>query len=130
MYLIDTSIWIDLFNNNSTDFIKTLYAKKQTAITGVIYMEVLQGAKNTSLFNKLKNILNQQKFYSLQDNLKSYENSANIYMKCRQKGITIRSTIDCLIACCAIENDLILVHNDNDFIKIAEIVSDLQQQQI
>lgn len=44
-----------------------------------------------------------------------------IYAQCRWQGITIRSPNDCLIAACAIEADLPLLHADRDFLDIASI---------
>ena len=43
-------------------------------------------------------------------------------MDCRKKGITIRSTIDCLIAETALEHDLRLLHNDNDFVAMSQVI--------
>ena len=128
MYLADTSIWIDIFNNKSTKNIKELFEFQQIALTSVIYFEILQGCKNLSLFNKLKQILLEQTFYPLKNKQKSYENAALIYLKCRKKGITIRSSIDCLIAQSAMENELILLHNDSDFVRIAGVITTLKQQ--
>jgi predicted nucleic acid-binding protein len=49
-----------------------------------------------------------------------------MYMNCRKKGITIRSTIDLIIAEIAIENDLYLFHNDNDFTNISKVYKNLK----
>jgi predicted nucleic acid-binding protein len=57
-----------------------------------------------------------------QDERESYASAAKIYFKCRKKGITISSTIDCLIAQSAIENNLFLLHNDSDFDRISKVV--------
>jgi hypothetical protein len=54
--------------------------------------------------------------------VKTYEDAARIYFYCRKKGITIRSTIDCLIAQIALDQNLLLLHNDKDFDAIAPIV--------
>ncbi|MEJ7840540.1 MAG: PIN domain-containing protein [Rubrobacter sp.] len=48
-----------------------------------------------------------------------------MYFYCRHAGIAIRSAIDCLIARVAIEHDLLLLHDDRDFEKLAGVVSDL-----
>ena len=130
MYLTDTSIWIDLFNNNTTEYINKLFENEQLSLSSTIYFEVLQGTKNKNLFNKIKNVLLEQNFYNLQHNHQSYEQAAQIYRSCRKQGITIRSSIDCLIAQCAIENDLILLHNDKDFDKIASIIPTLKTQKV
>lgn len=49
-----------------------------------------------------------------------------MYFVCRRKGITVRSSIDLLIAETAIENDLYLLHNDADYINIAGIFTELK----
>ncbi|HEY3276329.1 MAG TPA: PIN domain-containing protein [Syntrophorhabdaceae bacterium] len=43
-------------------------------------------------------------------------------MECRKKGITIRSTIDCLIAQTVLEHNLILLHSDDDFNAISKVI--------
>jgi len=49
-----------------------------------------------------------------------------MYMNCREKGVTVRSTVDLLIAEIAIENDLYLFHNDNDYTNIAKVYKNLK----
>jgi predicted nucleic acid-binding protein len=130
MYLIDTSIWINYFRQKNTPatqyFINLLDEEFPFGITGVIYQEVLQGAASNSDFNQLGEYLGTQRFYHLKDNLRSYHAAAKIYFDCRRKGITIRSTIDCIIAQIAIENDLILLHDDIDFFQISSIIKSLK----
>ncbi len=58
----------------------------------------------------------------LKDPVLSYQTAAQYYFNCRAKGVTIRSTINCLIANVAIEHDLWLLHNDKDFIQLNKIV--------
>ena len=48
-----------------------------------------------------------------------------MYFDCRRAGITIRSAADCLIARVAVEHELMLLHDDRDFEKMAEVVPDL-----
>jgi predicted nucleic acid-binding protein len=54
-----------------------------------------------------------------------FASAARIYSRCRKAGFTIRSTIDCLIAQIAIEQELPLLHSDRDFDQIAAIVPEL-----
>ncbi len=91
-------------------------------------MEVLQGISNNKVRNNIKESLNLHAFHPFIKNKESYENAAFIYSSCREKGITIRSSTDCLVAQCAIENDLILLHNDKDFVRMAGAVPTLQQE--
>ena len=48
-------------------------------------------------------------------NFETYIHASDIYRECRKKGVTVRKTIDCLIAAVAIENGLSLLHKDNYF---------------
>jgi predicted nucleic acid-binding protein len=54
--------------------------------------------------------------------LPSYVAAAQIYRRCRKKGITIRRGMDCIIAQTAVENDLVLLHNDVDFERISSVI--------
>jgi len=130
MFLIDTSVWIDYFrekNNAAVEYFSELLDEETPfGITGIIYQELLQGAASQSDFTHLVNYLGTQRFYHLNDNVTSYQEAAKIYFNCRRKGISIRSTLDCLIAQIAIENDLILLHNDEDYNRISSIVSGLK----
>ncbi len=130
MFLIDTSVWIDYLrdkNTPTTKYFTTLLDDEiPFGITGVIYQEILQGAASKSDFNYLVDYLGTQRFYHLKDDIVSYQSAAKIYFDCRRKGITIRSTIDCFIAQIAIENDLILFHNDEDFNKISAVAPSLK----
>ena len=84
--------------------------------------EILQGAASEKEFELLKKYLSTQRFYHPKDPVESYINAAKIYMECRKQGITLSSTIDCLIAQTAIEHDLMLLHKDNDFRLMSRII--------
>jgi len=130
MYLVDTSVWVDFFRNRSTravaHFEDILNENAPYGITSVIYQEVLQGADSPKDFSMLQTYLSTQKFYHPIDPLQSYDQAASLYAQCRRQGITIRSTIDCLIAQIAIEQKLRLLHSDRDFTKMASAVKNLK----
>jgi predicted nucleic acid-binding protein len=130
MILIDTSILIGYFKglkgepyDNLDNFIDQNIS---IGICNLVFMEILQGAKNEKEFALLKEYLSKMDMYELRYGKKSYENAAFLYFKCRKFGITPRSTIDLIIAQIAIENNLLLYHNDNDFVQIAQIIPDLK----
>lgn len=132
MYLVDTSVWIDYIKGKEGEHIEFLDALLQTpqavGIMDVIYMEILQGAEDERSFTRFRNYFSSQRFYQLQQGQKSHEQAARIYFDCRRKAITVRSTIDCLIAQCAIENGLVLLHHDRDFKQIGSVVAELSQR--
>ncbi len=125
MYLIDTSVWIDYFrgieNEASRHFSAILDNKMSFGISGLIYQEILQGAKSRKDFDKLTAYLSTQCFFHPTDEVMTYELAAQLYFSCRRAGITLRSSIDCLIAQIAIEHNLILLHNDKDYELIKQV---------
>ncbi|MCF8413248.1 MAG: PIN domain nuclease [Melioribacteraceae bacterium] len=124
MFLVDTSVLIDFFkgvNNSSVRKFESLIQNNiDFGITSFTYQEVLQGALNYNEFEILKDYLATQRFYEPKSHMGSFEEAAKIYFQLIRKGITIRSTIDCLICQIAIENNLVLLHNDSDFNLIAK----------
>lgn len=58
--------------------------------------------------------------------METYAEAADPYRTCRQRGITVRSTLDCLIARIALEHELVLVHNDRDFAQMATVIRELK----
>ena len=130
MYLIDTSVWIDFFRGKQSPTVEQLRCilqSEQTAgISSVIYQEILQGSESEQRFNRFRDYFHELTFYQPKHVTESYAQAAYLYFSCRRKGITIRSTIDCLIAQTAIEHDLILLHSDNDFVHIAMVAPTLK----
>ena len=132
MYLVDTSVWVDYINDKDSpvvEFLDTLLlAPMSVGITDLIYMEILQGAKSEAGFNKLQRYFSTQQFYGFADPQNSYEAAAFIFFSSRRQGITVRSSIDCLIAQCAMENDLILLHHDRDYRNLEKVIPQLRQK--
>ena len=130
MFLVDTSVWVDYLRGTSTQSVEKLQRILDEArpfgITSLIYQEILQGTDSEASFARLDTYLRSQHFYHPQDPLASHAEAARIYFRCRRQGITLRSTIDCLIAQVAIENDLLLLHSDQGFDDIASVVPELQ----
>jgi len=130
MILVDTSVLIDYFKgilNEGTEKFQYIQDNNlEFGISNLIYLELLQGARDNNEYEILKEYLEGQIFYDLKNKRKSYEEAAKIYMNCRKKGITIRSTIDLIICQTSIENDLYLLHNDKDFEEILKIYKNLR----
>jgi hypothetical protein len=122
--LVDTSVWIDFFKGiksaASGILYKMLAAEDSICISDIILAETLQGFRSDEDFESARTHLLLFPIYSLRSP-DSYLKAAQLYRMCRKKGITIRKTIDCLIAQTAIDHHLILLHQDNDFDKIASV---------
>ena len=126
MILVDTSVLIRFLkgatSQNSRKFSNILQRGMPFGINSLILQEVLQGAGSEKEYLTLKKYLETQRFYHLNDPIGSFAEAAKIYLDCRKKGITIRSTIDCLIAQTALENNLLLLHEDSDFDLMAKVI--------
>ncbi|SHG71320.1 hypothetical protein SAMN02745221_00806 [Thermosyntropha lipolytica DSM 11003] len=131
MILVDTSVLIAFLKGIENEKVEKLVAIIENnipfGINSFIYQEILQGAKTEKEFNLLKKYLETQRFYELKQGIRSYEEAALLYVKCRKKGVTVRSTIDLLIAQTAMENNLYLLHDDRDFSLLAGIESRLKE---
>ena len=132
MYLVDTSVWIDYLRGRAAAHVHLLDELLQNplavGLTDVVYMEILQGARDARSFARLREYFGGQRFYRFDEPLTSHAAAASLYFNCRRRGFTVRSTLDCLIARCAIENDLILLHHDQDFIKLGKVAPELRQK--
>jgi predicted nucleic acid-binding protein len=126
MILVDTSVLIRFFkgaqSEKSRKFSTILQRRMPFGINSLIFQEVLQGAGSEKEYLTLKKYLETQRFYYLRDPIASFAEAAKVYLDCRKKGITIRSTIDCLIAQTALENSLLLLHEDSDFDLMAKVI--------
>jgi predicted nucleic acid-binding protein len=117
MLVVDTSVWVDYFNgveNPQTDFLNAILDKTPILIGDLILAEVLQGFRHDPDFEKVRRLLGKFMQESMVDPVLAVQSARN-YRFLRQKGVTVRKTIDSLIATFCIENDHELLHNDSDF---------------
>jgi hypothetical protein len=124
MLLIDTSIWISVFRDRSGQVrqqLESLIANRQVLLTRFTQLELLQGTLNEQEWTLLSSYLETQDYVELTS--QSWQAAARIYYDLRRQGLTVRSPIDCCIAQAAMENNLLLIHNDRDFETIAQVRS-------
>lgn len=130
MYLVDTSVWINFLRGTKNKAVTRLHQIMNDqipfGITGIIYQELLQGVSSELEFQKLKNYFSTQRFFHPKSPTDSYAHAAAIYFACRQTGVTVRSTLDCLITQICLEHQLMLLHSDKDFERIQKIKPDLR----
>jgi predicted nucleic acid-binding protein len=124
MLLIDTSVWIAVFRDRSGQVrqqLETLIADRQVLLTRFTQLELPQGSLNEQEWNLLSTYLATQDYIEL--TIHSWQAAARIYYDLRRQGLSVRSPIDCCIAQAALENNLLLIHNDRDFETIAQVRS-------
>jgi len=120
--VVDTSVWIDVLNNVDTPPAKTcvrlIEGGEPVALTDVIFTEVLQGLSDESEANEVERHLRAFPMLRL-ESLEEFALAAELYRSARRKGITIRKTLDCLIAAPCVRANAPLLHADKDFDRLA-----------
>jgi predicted nucleic acid-binding protein len=116
--LVDSSVWIDYFRSADTPQVALLdsyFGSRRLAVGDLIAAEVLQGVRDQREFRLVKKTLDAFHHVDLVGYGLAIRASEN-YRALRDRGITIRKTIDTLIATYCIENGLTLLHADRDFV--------------
>lgn len=120
--IFDTSVWISFLNKKTNPHSELLqqYIENddQIYLTPTILQEILQGIRNDSQYEQIKESLSYFTVLQL-PHLYAAVGAADLYRSLRKKGVTIRKSNDCLIAFYAIEFSVSLVHNDFDFQQIS-----------
>ena len=117
MILADTSAWIDYFRGVSapyTDLLDLELARNRIVTGDLIIAEFLRGFRDEREYQKAKRIMDSLEYRDLVGRDIALAASQN-YRTLRKAGVTVRKTIDVLIATFCIKNDLELIHNDKDF---------------
>ncbi len=127
MILVDTSVLIAYLKGQKTrktDLLDAILSRDiPFGISVHTYQEVLQGARDEREYKRLREYLDSQVIYHLPEGREIYEKAARLFFDLRRKGITVRGSIDVHIALIAIENNLMLLHDDHDFDLIASKTS-------
>ena len=119
MILVDSSVWITLFRGDDTPHTRILRDllkgdEEEIAIADLIFKEVLRGVRTERQAQTIIEAVAGLPCPILGNKPLSILAAGN-YRHLRQRGVTVRSTIDSLIATFCIENGFALLHNDRDF---------------
>lgn len=117
MTVVDSSVWIDYFRGTTTvetDLLDSLLGKEPLAIGDLILVEVLQGTSSGRDFDRVRKQLKTLELVVIGGEAIAIQAARN-YRALRAQGITIRKTIDTLIATRCIEDNLQLLFSDRDF---------------
>ena len=117
MILVDSSVWIDYFRGAvtaQTEKLDQLLAEETLAIGDLMLTEVLQGFDNDRAFNQARRLLTTLTVVELGGKGIAIRAAQN-FRALRRRGVTVRKTIDTLIATRCIVGGYDLLHNDRDF---------------
>lgn len=122
MILVDTSVWIELLSERPRRAMREEDLLR-FATCGPIIQEVLQGLKPGQQSDAFRAAFLAIPTLSDPIPLNLFLSAAEIHQQGRRRGLTIRSSIDCLIAAIAIDNRAPVWHRDRDFSAIAHYTS-------
>lgn len=117
MILVDSSVWVDFFRgtpSTQADQLDALLGKELLLIGDIVLAEVLQGFTSERDFNHAHRLLGSLQMIEICDRDIAVQAARN-FRTLRRLGVTVRKTIDTLIATRCIESSLILLHADRDF---------------
>jgi predicted nucleic acid-binding protein len=120
--VVDTSVWIDVLNETDTPgatrCIELLEDGAPVALTDVIFAEVLQGFRSEGEANEVERHLRAFPILRL-ETLDDFVLAAYLYRQARRGGVTIRKTLDCMIAAPCVREGVPILHSDEDFDRLA-----------
>ncbi|MDE0116725.1 MAG: PIN domain nuclease [bacterium] len=122
MIVVDSSVWIDYFNGVSTretDLLVTLLGANPIMTGDLILTEVLQGFRDDADLRQAQQAMSLLMFEPMVGRNIAMASVHN-YRQLQSRGITVRKTIDMLIATFCMENGHKLLHSDRDFDAISE----------
>jgi predicted nucleic acid-binding protein len=127
--LVDTSAWIEVFKKGSRVRLEDVVAIDDVVTCLPVIQEVLQGFGEEAAFRRAREAMLALPCVEAPLSPAVFEEAAALFRTGRRAGVTIRSSVDCLIAASAIRHGLTVLHRDRDYAAIAR-VSSLRQREI
>jgi predicted nucleic acid-binding protein len=122
--LVDSSVWIDLLNEAATAhreiLVRAIATPEPIFITGLILTEILQGLGSNTEARRIGTLMSTFRMVG-ELSMNDYQHAAALYRACRERGVTLRSTMDCVIAQTCLKHNLPLLTRDQDFEAIAQV---------
>ena len=127
MILVDTSVWIEVFRARRPLDLEEILDFDDVVTCLPIVQEVLQGFRDEAVYRRARAAILALPIVESPLGSDVFLDAVDLYRAARRSGRTVRSSVDCLIAACAIRHDLEVLHRDRDFPAISEI-SGLRQR--
>jgi predicted nucleic acid-binding protein len=117
MIIVDSTVWVDFFAGNEnlqSLWLKSEVGRPSVGLTDLILCEVLQGVRSEKMFASISRQLAEFPIFSTGGQELAIASARN-FRALRSRGVTVRKTIDCIIATHCIRQGHILLHRDRDF---------------
>jgi predicted nucleic acid-binding protein len=127
--LLDTSAWVEVFRRPPGLTLEELGGLDEIVTCLPVVQEVLQGFRDDRAFHIAREAMLALPLVESPLGSAVVEQAVDLYRLARRAGWTVRSSVDCLIAACALRHGLTVVHRDRDFSALARI-SALRQREL
>ena len=120
MIVVDTTVWADWFNDADSPAVRRLdgaLERQDVGLVPAVLTEVLQGFRADGDFDRARGLLVQLPVLAL--DVEGHVAAARLFRRLRSRGVTVRGTIDCIIAQTCITAGVELLSTDQDFAAIA-----------
>lgn len=129
MFLVDTSVWIEVFKARNPLRLEALCDFDSVVTCLPIVQEVLQGFREEGTFRWAREALRALPTVEAPLKREVFEEAADLYRDTRRVGLTVRSSVDCLIATCALRHGLTVLHRDRDYALLTRVCA-LREQDV
>lgn len=129
MLLIDSSVWIATFRARGPLDLESVAPFDSIATCLPVVQEVLQGFREERAWRLAREAMLALPIVESPLTMAVFDQAIDLYRSARRAGVTVRSSVDCLIAACALRHDLEVLHIDRDFEALAA-VSHLRQRRL
>jgi len=123
MILVDTSAWVEILRGNRRHEFARATAGDEVVTCLPVIQEVLQGIDDNDAYHVAAAAFADIR--TLEDPLtrEIFESAIQLYRSARRSAVTVRSSVDCLIAVCAMRNGAVVLHSDRDFDHLARVTT-------
>ena len=121
MVLVDTSVWVEFFRRPPRVDLPTVVDLDEVVTCLPVLQEVLQGFREEAAFALARDAMLALPMVETPLRQEVFEEAVSLYRRARTAGFTVRSSVDCLIAACALRHGLTVLHHDRDFGFLARV---------
>ena len=121
MVLVDTSVWIEVFRRPARFRVEDHLDLDDVVTCLPVVQEVLQGFGREPEYRIAREAMWSLPIVELPIGRPVVEEAVELYRRARRAAVTVRSSVDCLIAACAIRHNVAVWHMDRDFTSLARV---------
>jgi len=119
--LVDTSVWSEVCRRRRPLDLEALVDFDSVVTCLPVIQEVMQGFRDDRAFGIAQKAMENLPILENQLGLDVVQEAVDLYRTARKNGLTVRSSVDCVIAACALRNDCKVLHRDRDFRSLARV---------